>query len=208
MRPAKDQARRKFDRWADRYERDRRSRFNLAPQREALERLSLSRDDRFLDVGCGTGAAVPLAAATVERAVGLDLSEQMVARAKELAVGIPAAEFVPGDSEQLPFADSEFNAILCTASFHHYPDPIRALSEMARVLKSDGRLVIADGCADLRIARLADWFLRRFDRSHVRLYRTSEFVTMPSRCGFTNPTARYLYDGGYVILLAYRATAR
>jgi len=208
MASAKEQAKRKFDRWASSYERDRRSRFNARPQQEALEALSLQPGDRFLDVGCGTGAAVRRAASTAERAVGLDISERMIARARELAADVPGTEFVVGDSEHLPFPDAAFTAILCTASFHHYPDPVRALSEMARMLTADGRLVIADGTADLRVARIVDWFLRRFDRSHVRLYRTSGMVAFLSQSGFADPTVRYLFDGGYAILRTRRTTAQ
>ena len=206
MASAKERARRKFDRWAGSYERDRRSRLNARPQQEALKALSLQPADRFLDVGCGTGAAVREAAATVARAVGLDISEGMVARAGELAADVPGTEFFVGDSERLPFPDAAFTAVLCTASFHHYPDPAQALAEMARVLTSDGRLVIADGTADLRVARIVDWFLRHFDRSHVRLYRTSEMAALLARSGFADLRVRYLFDGGYAILHARRTT--
>jgi ubiquinone/menaquinone biosynthesis C-methylase UbiE len=202
---AKEEAKRKFDRWAARYERDRRSRFNARPQREALEALDLLPTDRFLDVGCGTGAAVREAAATVERAVGIDLSERMIERAEELAVEVPEAEFVVGDSERLPFPDGAFTAILCSASFHHYPDPARALAEMARVLAADGRLVLADGTADLRAARVVDWFLRRFDRSHVRLYRSDELRALVTRAGFDVQTVHHLREGGYAIVRAVRS---
>ena len=116
-------------------------------------------------------------------------------------------EFIVGGSERLPFPDAAFTAVLCTASFHHYPDPARALSEMARVLTADGRLVIADGTADLRVARIVDWFMRRFDRSHVRLYRTTEMTAFLSQSGFANPTVCYLFDGGYAILHARRTAA-
>ena len=208
MASTKDTARKKFDRWAASYERDRRSRLNARPQQEALRALSLEARDRFLDVGCGTGAAVREAAGTVARAVGLDLSEEMVARARELAVGAPGAEFIVGDSERLPFADGAFSAVLCTASFHHYPHPGRALSEMARVLTADGRLVIADGAADLRVARLADWFLRHLDRSHVRLYRSDELATLLRSAGFADVAVRRLFDGGYMIVRARRTAGR
>jgi ubiquinone/menaquinone biosynthesis C-methylase UbiE len=159
----KDAARRKFDRWAGSYERDRRSRFNAKPQRAALAALELASGDRFLDVGCGSGAAVRAAAEVVQRAVGVDISPEMIRRANQLASGASNVEFVVGDSEALPFPDAAFTAVLCTASFHHYPDPARALAEMARVLDDDGRLVIADGVGDLFTARIADAIMRRLD---------------------------------------------
>jgi ubiquinone/menaquinone biosynthesis C-methylase UbiE len=196
----KNEAKAKFDRWSGSYERDRRSRFNARLQERALDALALAPPDRFLDVGCGTGAAVRQAAGTVERAVGVDLSEGMIERARELAADTAGAEFVVGDSELLPFGDGSFSAILCTASFHHYADPDGALAEMARVLVAEGRLVLADGTADLRAARVVDWFMRRVDRSHVRLYRTAELLAMLARAGFVEPQVEHLWDGGYAII--------
>jgi len=205
MLSTKAAARERFDRWAGSYERDRRSTLNARPQRKALAALSLGPGDRFLDVGCGTGAAVRAAAAVVEHAVGVDLSPQMVKRARELAGELPRAEFVVGDSEQLPFADAAFTALLCTSSFHHYPEPWRALDEMARVLRRDGRLALADGTSDRFVARVADSLLRRFDRGHVRLYRSRELVERICAAGFENIAVHSLWDGGYVIVSARRA---
>ena len=141
---AKARARRRFDRWAPRYELDRRSRLNTRPQEEGLAALALEARDRFLDVGCGSGAAVRAAAAAgARRAVGVDLSPVMIEQAKALAEGA-ASEFVVGDAEALPFLDASFDALLCSSSFHHYPEPARALGEMARVLVPGGRLALAD----------------------------------------------------------------
>jgi ubiquinone/menaquinone biosynthesis C-methylase UbiE len=201
----KTAVRERFDRWAGSYERDRRSRFNAKPQRQALAALALQPDDRFLDVGCGSGAAVRAAAAVVDRAVGVDLAPAMVARARELAAGWPRAEFVVGDSEQLPFPSGAFTALLCTSSFHHYPDPRRALAEMARVLTAGGRLVLADGTADRLAARIADRLLRRFDRGHVRLYRSAELIELLCTAGFDEIAVHSLWNGGYAIVTARRA---
>jgi ubiquinone/menaquinone biosynthesis C-methylase UbiE len=206
VEPAKVEARRKFDSWAARYERDRRSRLNARPQQEALAMLALLPGDRFLDVGCGTGAAVRLAARVVERAVGVDLSPRMIGRAKELADGSEPTEFVVGDSERLPFPSGAFTAVLCTAAFHHYPNACRALDEMARVLSPEGRLVLGDGTADRRAARVCDWLMRRLDGSHVRLYRTDELLALLGEAGFGEVAVRHLWDGGYAIVLARRAS--
>lgn len=201
----KHAARRRFDRWAKSYESDRRSRFNAGPQQAALAALDLQPNDRLLDVGCGTGAAVRAAAATVERAVGVDLSPQMIERARELATDAPGAEFVVGDSENLPFEPDAFTAVLCTASFHHYPDPQKAMAEMVRVLTPDGRLVIADGVADRRAARIADRILRVVDRGHFRLYRTEELVGLMRSAGLGDIGVDRLWDGGFAVISARRS---
>jgi SAM-dependent methyltransferase len=198
----KARSRRHFDRWAGRYEEDRTSRWIAKLQNEALDALSLTADDRLLDVGCGTGAAVRGAAPVVERAVGVDLSPAMIARARELAADLPNAEFHEADSEGLPFGDGEFTALLCTTSFHHYPDPHLAAREMARVLGPGGRVLIGDGCGDRLGARAFDLILRTFQRSHVRLYRSEELEGILAQAGLAHQSTRLLLNGGYMIVAA------
>jgi len=198
----KESSRRHFDRWARRYEEDRTSRWLGTLQEAAVEALDLRAGDRLLDVGCGTGAAVRNAAPVVEKAVGVDLSPAMIARARELAAELPNAEFEEADSERLPFEDGAFTAVLCTTSFHHYPDPRRATREMARVLALDGRLVIGDGCRDRFAARLADLVLRTFQPSHVSLYRSSELEELLGEAGLEREHTDLLWNGGYVIMAA------
>ena len=102
------------------------------------------------------GAASRAASTVTRLVIGVDLSAEMIRRAAELASGVENVRFLVADSERLPFDDRAFTAVLCSNSFHHYPDPSRAVREMARVLASDGRLVIGDACADLPTARIAD----------------------------------------------------
>jgi ubiquinone/menaquinone biosynthesis C-methylase UbiE len=203
MTEAKAAARKRFDRWAHRYEHDRRSKANARVQSAALSALALQHGDRFLDVGCGSGAAVRAASETVEYAVGVDLAPAMIERARQLASGLSDVEFVVGDSEQLPFPDGTFTAVLCSSSFHHYPHPGQALEQMARVLSPNGRLVIAEPNADLRVVRIADRVLRRLDAGHVHLYRTEELQTLAETAGFVE-IATTPADRSYFFLSAHR----
>lgn len=198
----KERSRRHFDRWARRYESDPTSRWLATLQDRALETLGLGREDRFLDVGCGTGAAVRQAAGEVERAVGVDLSPAMISRARELAAEVPSADFEEADSESLPFADGAFTAILCTTSFHHYPSPERATSEMARVLEPGGRVVIGDGATDGLPSRALDLVLRTFQASHVRMYRSRELTALLEAAGLEATSTELLVMGGYAIVAA------
>lgn len=195
-------SRRGFDKWAPTYEEDRRSRFNAGSQAAALEALELGADDRLLDVGTGSGAAVRQAAPGVARAVGVDLSPAMIQRAEQLAAGVDGVEFRVAESSDLPFEDGSFTAVLCTTSFHHYPDPAAAVREMARLLAPGGRLVLGDPSADRWEVRLADVFLRRFDESHVRLYRSSEVAALLYGAGLERAEIRRLRSGAYAIIRA------
>ncbi len=169
-------------------------------QREALAALDLNTEDRLLDVGCGTGAASRAAAATAEFVISVDLSPEMIRQAVHLADGIENVRFEVADSEHLPFGGGEFTTVLCSNSFHHYPNPLPAVREMARVLAAGGRLVIGDACADLVTARIADRFLRRFEPGHVRLYRSLELGSFLHRAGLTQVGVRRLSGGGFAIV--------
>ena len=90
--------------------------------------------------------------------------------------------------------------MLCSNSFHHYPDPLQAVREMARVLAPSGRLVIGDACADLASARVADQLLRWFEPGHVRLYRSAELGTFLHGAGLSQVMLRRLSGGGLAIV--------
>lgn len=154
----------------------------------------------MLDVGCGTGWASRAAAEQGASVVGIDLSSQMIGQATRLATGRGVVRFALGDAEALPFADGAFTALLCTNAFHHYPQPERAVREMARVLAPGGRLVIGDASSDLTSARIADVFLRRFEPGHVRLYRLAELGGFLHAAGLSDVVAKRLSSGGQAIV--------
>ena len=73
---------------------------------------------------------------------GLDITPKMieVARAKNLR----GVDWVVGDCENLPFEDNSFDVIICSNSFHHYPNPQRFFNSVKRVLRPNGRLILQD----------------------------------------------------------------
>ena len=200
MDRSKAASRRWFDRRAGGYEGGATSRWRDPVQKASLAALDLTGGDLLLDVGCGTGAASRAASAVAVLVVGVDLAPEMIRRATELATGVQDVRFVIADSEQLPFDDGAFTAVLCSNSFHHYPDPLRAVREMGRVLASGGRLVIGDACADLRSARIADVVLRRIEPGHDRLYGSSELGSFLQRAGISRVMLRKLSGGGFAIV--------
>jgi ubiquinone/menaquinone biosynthesis C-methylase UbiE len=148
--------------------------------------------DVALDIACGPGAFVLALAPRVRFARGIDLTPEMLRRARGFQAerGILNAAFVCGDAEQLPFSDGAFDLVSCQCSFHHMPKPQRVLQEMIRVAKPEGRLLIIDPLApesdvkyDMynRIEQLRDpshtltlrltTFLRLFDETGLDIVR-------------------------------------
>jgi ubiquinone/menaquinone biosynthesis C-methylase UbiE len=200
MERRKESARRWFDRRAGSYESGMTSRWRDPVQQASLEALELTSNDRLLDVGCGTGAASRLAAQTAAFVTGVDLSPKMIAQANDLGGHLQNVRFEVADAERLPFGNGAFTAVLCSNSFHHYPDPAGAVREMARVLSPGGRLVIGDACSDLLAARVADFFLRHLEPGHVRLHRSEELGAFLHGAGCAEVQIRRLQQGGFAIV--------
>ena len=99
---------------------------------------------RILEVSFGTGWLLTQYAGNFE-AHGVDLNDRMVAIAQQnlRKLGL-SAELQQGSVESLPFPDGMFDTVLCTMAFSGYPRAQKALSEMIRVLKPNGRLVLMD----------------------------------------------------------------
>jgi SAM-dependent methyltransferase len=92
---------------------------------------------RVLDVGCGSGLALVLAAGRGAEVAGADITPGLLAIARER---LPDAELREADMEALPFADAAFDVVLGVNSFQFAADPLRALREAARVCRPGGRV--------------------------------------------------------------------
>jgi ubiquinone/menaquinone biosynthesis C-methylase UbiE len=101
-------------------------------------------DGKVLEVAVGTGLNLPFYAAGLD-VVGIDLSPEMVAiarrRADETGRDVDLRE---GDAHDLDFSDATFDTVVATYSLCNIPDPDLALSEMHRVLRAGGRLILVD----------------------------------------------------------------
>lgn len=116
--------------------------------------------ERILDVAAGTGtssAALQKNGATV---VAVDFSPGMVAEGRRKHKKV---EFIQADAQQLPFGDNEFDAVAISFGLRNISDPKAALSEMYRVLKPGGRLVICEfSKPPVAILRAGYWTYLRY----------------------------------------------
>ena len=107
-------------------------------------RVTAGARGRILEIGVGSGLNLPLYEAGT-KVVGLDPSARLLSMAREAAVDrTHSVELIEGSAESLPLPDHEFDTVVTTWTMCSIPNVARALSEIRRVLKADGRLVFAE----------------------------------------------------------------
>ena len=127
----------------------------------------IRKGDAVLDIGCGAGIDTIVAAMMVGPAgtvAGIDMVPEMLARAREnlRMTDLKNVIFEEAYGEKLPFADDGFDVVISNGVFNLIPDKAKALSEVVRVLKPGGRLMMVDqilvGELSSEIkARVANW---------------------------------------------------
>ncbi|MEA1864458.1 MAG: methyltransferase domain-containing protein [Euryarchaeota archaeon] len=162
----------------------------------------------ILDIGAGTGFLSIMLAEIGYRVVGLDLSEEMIARARNKARnrGVEV-EFKPGDAENLPFETGSFDAIVNRAVLWTLPDPKKALAEWRRVLKPGGRLCFflhepqPDGVTDRFRRQLGNLVILATERRNPwnQLHNSENLgVELPFRGGVEpHVITKLLEEGGF-----------
>jgi demethylmenaquinone methyltransferase/2-methoxy-6-polyprenyl-1,4-benzoquinol methylase len=117
-------------------------------RRTMVDRVAAARPGRVLDVATGTGAvALDLVARTGAHVTGLDLSPDMLARARERIARLGVAdrvELVAGRAEDLPFPDGSFDAVTFTYLLRYVADPAATIRELARVVRPGGMMAGLD----------------------------------------------------------------
>lgn len=104
----------------------------------ALDALEVGDGTRLLDIGCGAGRALRLAADRGADVAGLDASPGMLGIARRR---VPGAPIVHGELQSLPFPDDTFDAVTGFNSFQYAADPPQALREAKRVTAPTGRIL-------------------------------------------------------------------
>jgi Methylase involved in ubiquinone/menaquinone biosynthesis len=100
---------------------------------------ALPKGGRLLDIGCGTGLFVGKYLQNGGSAVGIDISRNMIEKAR---VRCPGSPFILGTGEGLPFCDDSFDAVSSLLVFTYLKDPEAMLSEACRVLKPGGSISV------------------------------------------------------------------
>jgi ubiquinone/menaquinone biosynthesis C-methylase UbiE len=154
-----------------------------------VEAIGENARGRVLDVACGPGIVTATLAERAQEVVALDLTPQMLEKARERCAkaGRTNVVFQEGSATALPFADTTFDAVVTRLSFHHYLEPNVALKEMLRVLRREGILAIADVVSSEmpEKSELQNAIEVLRDPSHVRMLPASELIALIAQSGVT-----------------------
>ena len=138
-----------FNRWAEEGRGEEMEKHHLNITEQTLRRMELRPGERVLDLGCGAGWASRILARLVGdgpeghgQVVGVDISDEMIRRARAASRDFDNLMFVWGSAQQLPWEENFFDKVLSVESFYYYADQDRALHELFRVMAPRGRLFI------------------------------------------------------------------
>lgn len=175
-----------------------------------MRRVPVQPSDRVLDIGCGTGTLLqalrqryPYIALT-----GIDASAEMLAVAAA-KLG-PSARLCLASAQRLPLRGEAFDLVVSTSALHYFRDPARAVAEMRRVVRPQGRIAVTDWCRDFWTCRLLDQALRRFNAAHYRTYTLAQCAGMLQQAGLRlERVERYKIDWlwGLMTVVAVKTSA-
>lgn len=164
----KDLSRDEFTRVADRYESNHAGVYNICKKDypDILAEIEKEPFIDLLDAGCGTAPMISLLTVRFPEAhfTGIDITPKMIEVAK--AKRLPNTTFVCGDCEHLPFDADSFDVVICSQSFHHYPNPLNFLKSVKRCLRPGGRLILRDMTMP---GRVLHWFVNTIELPFLNL---------------------------------------
>lgn len=176
-------------------------------RRIAMAALDCQSGERVLEVGVGSGLSLGLYPPGVS-VTAVDLSADMLALARQRAAGRAGVALVRMNAEHLAFRDGVFDRAVMLFAIAGFPDPVRAVTEMMRVVRPDGAIVIA---GHFRSHRLLD---RIFDAMLAPIYRLLRYRTnldrnaLLSACGLELVSALPANLFGYSTVLICRNLPR
>jgi ubiquinone/menaquinone biosynthesis C-methylase UbiE len=133
-----------FDQLAPTWDQELTTREKLKSLSNIVKELGIKPGYYVLDIGSGTGILLPFLIAELGdegKIVALDFSAEMLCQAKAKKFE-PIVDFAQADVFAIPLADNSVDLAMCNSAFPHFDDKARALEEIARVLRNNGRLVI------------------------------------------------------------------
>lgn len=184
-RQQQERVRERFTRTADAF-----ASFALAKRSVHAEKLAAlaapQPQESALDVATGPGTFLRALAPRVRQMTGVDFTPALLAGAQRMAreASLANVAFVRGDVHALPFRDACFDLLACGFSLHHFTDAASAIREMARVLRTGGRLALVDIIVPAGASSEVNNRIERArDASHQTTFTLDELRGLLARAG-------------------------
>ncbi|MGA2677422.1 MAG: class I SAM-dependent methyltransferase [Methanobacterium sp.] len=194
----KIESKEKFNQQAKNYDSGSSGKHARGLYDNVLNKLDKFTFNNLLDVGCGTGNLLSVISNKYNvKIAGVDLTPNMLDIARD-KLGYQA-DLRLGDSENLPFEDYNFDMVICTDSFHHYPHPDKVLKEFSRVLKTSGGLLIADPYAPSPFRQLLNLYFPHSKGGEVRMYSKAEIIKLLEKASFKDIKWELVGRTGFIV---------
>ena len=189
-------------------------------RKKAIAEVATVKPDAILDVATGTGDMAIAAARTIKpkRITGVDIADQMLAVGRTKITAENLQQIITmhtGDSESMPFANGEYDAVMCAYGVRNFEHLEAGLTEMCRVLRTGGKVVILEFSHPSRfpVKQFYRFYFRyilpllgKLVSKHSRAYtylpesvmafpEGKTFCEILTRCGFKEAKARPLTFG-------------
>jgi ubiquinone/menaquinone biosynthesis C-methylase UbiE len=187
-----------FNRWAEKGEGEKMQQHHLDITEKTIRLMDLRPGERVLDLGCGSGWATRMVARLVTdgpegfgQVVGIDISDEMIRRARTESKDFENVLYVWGSAQQIPWEENFFDKMLSVESFYYYPDQDRALAELFRVMAPRGRMFIL-----INLYRDNPYSLQWVDKLKVPVHVRSaaEYIELLKKHAFENVETRQIPD--------------
>jgi ubiquinone/menaquinone biosynthesis C-methylase UbiE len=175
------------------------NRANRPINQRAVERLKMASSDSVLEIGFGGGIALSaILARTEEFVAGIEISAPMLDHGRrrfrdEIEAG--RLELREGTVAEIPYEDARFDRVLSVQTIYFWPDPAAGLREIRRVLRPEGRLLLATATKE-------EMDKRSWTRHGFRKFAEEELAELLGTAGFADVTVER--DGSRVFSAGLR----
>lgn len=172
-----------FNRWAASGRGEAMQDEHLPIALPVLDRMQLATDDNVLEVGCGAGWLSRMLAERLPegRVVGVDLSDEMVHRARQAGVIHDNLMFLVGAVDEIPWEAGFFSKAISVESAYYWPDPARGLREIFRILREGG----------------SAWVLINYYRDNPHCHQWGEQLAVPTHLLSAEEWAALFREAGF-----------
>lgn len=180
---ANENLRKEFNTWADAGKGESMEQEHRPIVEPMLAMMRFAPAETILDVGSGGGWLVRELASRVPqgRVTGMDLSDEMIERARQNSSSVPNAEFVVGSVDAIPRPANSFDKVVSVESSYYWPDPAAGIREIFRVLRPRG----------------SAWILINYFRDNPYCHQWAKLIPIPMHLLFGDEWVKLFCGAGF-----------